>query len=101
MRWIANSEAYNLTSRGYEGNKSDDPATGTAPLFSRVYVKPFTAEQLYDSLLVATEAHKAGRNYEQSERQRNEWLGQFVRAFGTDERTTKLRRLMARSRKRS
>jgi hypothetical protein len=50
-----------------------------------MYVKPFTAEQLYDSLLVATEAHKAGRNYDQSERQRNEWLGQFVRTFGTDE----------------
>ena len=50
-----------------------------------MYVKPFTAEQLYDSLIVATEAHKTGRNYEQSEKQRTEWLGQFVRTFGTDE----------------
>lgn len=84
-RWIAGSETYNLTSRGHEGNKADDPATGSTPLFSRMYVKAFTAEQLYDSLLVATEAHKTGRNFEQSERQRNEWLGQFVRTFGTDE----------------
>ena len=84
-RWIAASDVYNLTSRAHDGNKSDDPATGGAPLFSRVYVKPFTAEQLYDSLIVATDAHKSGRNYEQSERQRNEWLGQFVRTFGTDE----------------
>ena len=67
------------------GNTADDPASGNTPLFSRVYVKPFTAEQLYDSLLVATEAHKAGRNFEQSEKQRDEWLGQFVRTFGTDE----------------
>ena len=67
------------------GNTADDPASGNTPLFSRVYVKPFTAEQLYDSLLVATEAHKAGRNYDQSEKQRTEWLGQFVRTFGTDE----------------
>ena len=67
------------------GNTADDPASGQTPLFSHVYVKPFTAEQLYDSLLVATEAHKAGRNFEQSEKQRDEWLGQFVRTFGTDE----------------
>jgi Protein of unknown function (DUF1553)/Protein of unknown function (DUF1549) len=85
IRWIAASETYNLTSRAHDGNKSDDPVSGTTPMFSRTYVKPFTAEQLYDSLLVATDAHKAGRNYEQSEKQRNEWLGQFVRTFGTDE----------------
>jgi len=90
IRWIAASDAYNLTSRIHSdsdgnGNTADDPTSGAAPLFSRVYVKPFTAEQLYDSLLVATEAHKAGRNYDQSERQRDEWLGQFVRTFGTDE----------------
>jgi len=84
-RWIAASETYNLTSQSHDGNKGDDPSTGNAPQFSRMYVKPFTAEQLYDSLIVATEAHKSGRNYEQSERQRNEWLGQFVRTFGTDE----------------
>ncbi len=117
IRWIAASDAYNLTSRFHArhdlsplapalrgegpgvrassaptapnevttGNTADDPASGNTPLFSRVYVKPFTAEQLYDSLLVATEAHKAGRNFEQSEKQRDEWLGQFVRTFGTDE----------------
>ncbi len=122
IRWIAASDAYNLTSRFHSrhdpaplapalrgegqgvrgssartptteetagetatGNTADDPASGQTPLFSHVYVKPFTAEQLYDSLLVATEAHKAGRNFEQSEKQRDEWLGQFVRTFGTDE----------------
>ena len=84
-RWIAASETYNLTSRFHDGNRGDDPVSGATPLFSRMYVKPFTAEQLYDSLIVATEAHKSGRNYEQSERQRTEWLGQFVRTFGTDE----------------
>jgi hypothetical protein len=84
-RWITASDTYNLTSRTHSGNKIDEPASGATPLFSRMYVKPFTAEQLYDSLIVATDAHKSGRNYEQSERQRNEWLAQFVRAFGTDE----------------
>ena len=84
-RWICASETYNLTSREHADNKADDPAIGVPPLFSKMYVKPFTAEQLYDSLIVATEAHKTGRNYEQSEKQRTEWLGQFVRTFGTDE----------------
>ena len=42
------------------------------------------AEQLYESLLVATEADKAG-SYEDQERIKNTWLGQFTTAFGTDE----------------
>src|SRR5690606_25671599 len=37
------------------------------------------------SLLVATEAHKADRNYEAAEQVRQRWLGQFIRTFGTDE----------------
>jgi len=49
MRWIANSEAYNLTSRGTKKNERDNPAAGEAALFSHVYVKSMTAEQLYDS----------------------------------------------------
>ncbi|HEY4262299.1 MAG TPA: DUF1549 and DUF1553 domain-containing protein [Schlesneria sp.] len=86
MRWIANSEAYNLTSRGTKKNERDNPAAGEAALFSHVYVKSMNAEQLYDSLIVATNAHKSGRSgWEQSEKQRQEWLQQFVRAFGTDD----------------
>ncbi len=85
IRWIAASEAYNLTSRGIPENADDDPAAGSTPLFSKVLIKPFTAEQLYDSLLIATAADKAGRNYQQSQQKRNEWLQQFVQTFGTDE----------------
>lgn len=86
MRWIANSEAYQLTSRMGKKNSQDNPAVGEIPLFSRVYVKPLTAEQLYDSLIIATNAHKSGRSgWEQSEKQRQEWLQQFVRTFGNDE----------------
>ncbi|HVW02429.1 MAG TPA: DUF1549 and DUF1553 domain-containing protein [Planctomycetaceae bacterium] len=85
IRWIAGSDAYQLTSRFGEGNLRDDPNSGNTPLFSRMYVKHFTAEQLYDSLIVATDAHKAKRNADAAEKQRREWLGQFVRTFGTDE----------------
>jgi len=34
----------------------DDPDAGTAPLFSRFYLRQMRAEELYESLLVATEA---------------------------------------------
>ena len=86
IRWICNSEAYNLTSQVGRDNEVDNPAAGELPLFSHMYVKSMEAEQLYDSLIVATSAHKSGRaNWEQAERQRQQWMGQFIIAFGTDE----------------
>ncbi len=86
IRWICNSEAYNLSSRFNSKNQKDNPAAGEPQLFSHVYMKSMTAEQLYDSLIIATNAHKAGSgNWEAAERQRRQWLGQFILAFGTDE----------------
>jgi hypothetical protein len=86
IRWICNSEAYNLTSRMKPANMKDNPAAGETPMFSHMYVKSMTAEQLYDSLIIATNAHKAGRsNWESAEAQRQRWLGQFFQTFGTDE----------------
>ena len=86
VRWICNSEPYHLTSRLGTDNSVDNPAAGEAPLFSHMYVKGMEAEQLYDSLIIATGAHKAGGSgWEESERQRQMWLRQFVIAFGTDE----------------
>ena len=82
-RWIANTEAYNLTSRFNANNQVDDPAAGEVPLFSHMYVKTLTAEQLYDSLLIATGAHKAGQaGYEQAQAQRAMWLQDFLLIFG-------------------
>ena len=86
--WVTAAEAYHLSSAATKENAVDDPAAGEAPLFSHMAVKRMTAEQLYDSLLIATEAEKAGNaDYEAIENQRREWLGQFVTAFGTDELT--------------
>ena len=42
------------------------------------------AEELYHSLLVATEAHKSG-DYKAQEEAKSQWMGQFITAFGTDE----------------
>ena len=85
IRWITATEAYNLTSRYGEGNQADNPGAGNSPLFSKMYLKQFSAEQLYDSLLIATEADKSNRNEEQATNQRRAWLRQFVQTFGTDE----------------
>lgn len=84
-RWICNSEAYNLTSQYGRNNDYDSPERGETPLFSHMYVKNMTAEQLYDSLIVATGAHKSGQaNWEQAESQRRQWMRQFMVAFDND-----------------
>ena len=85
IRWIAACEAYNLTSRFNDANLDDNPAAGEMPIFSHMYLKQFRAEQLYDSLLIATAADQANRNFDQAEAQRATWLRQFVQTFGTDE----------------
>ncbi len=82
-RWVCNTEAYNLTSRYNSTNEIDSPGDGEVPLFSHMYVKTLTAEQLYDSLIVATNAHAAGQSgYESAQAQRNRWLRDFLRIFG-------------------
>jgi Protein of unknown function (DUF1553)/Protein of unknown function (DUF1549) len=86
IRWICDSEAYGLTSRAGKKNLVDDPSRGHVPLFSRMYPKPLEAEQLYDSLLMATTADNSGEtNWADAQKQRDQWLQQFIIAFGTDE----------------
>ena len=88
IRWVTGARAYGLTSVATRENAADDPGAGEVPLFSHMAVKRMTAEQLYDSLLVATNAAgAAGVDYEAVEAQKREWLQQFVTAFGTDELT--------------
>lgn len=85
VKWVTLSEAYSLSSKGIPANKDDDPLMGESPKFTRFYLRQMRAEELYESLLVATEAHKTSRTYEEQERLKREWLSQFVVAFGTDE----------------
>jgi hypothetical protein len=54
-------------------------------MFSHFYLRQMRAEELYESLVVATEAHKTKGTYEEQERLKRDWLGQFVIAFGTDD----------------
>ena len=86
IRWIVSSEAYGLTSQYNDKNKIDDPGAGEVPLFSHMYLKSMQAEQMYDSLIVASNAHKSGRGgWGAQEEQRRIWMQQFVVAFENDE----------------
>ena len=78
IRWIMNSDAYQLTSSSIPANEKDES------LFTHMTLKPMTPEQLFDSLLVATAAHKAGSQAD-SDKRRDEWLRQFQFAFANDE----------------
>ncbi|HET6326613.1 MAG TPA: DUF1549 domain-containing protein [Planctomycetaceae bacterium] len=85
-RWICLTDAYQRTSVLRPENRSDDPANGASPGFSRVYLKPMTAEQLYDSLLLATRARSSARtDWNDAGRRRQDWVRQFVINYGTDE----------------
>jgi hypothetical protein len=83
MRWIALSKPYALSSKTTAKNASDDPSVGEKPKFSHFYLRQMQAEQLYESLLTATEADKAAG--EEAARKKDAWMSQFVIAFGTDE----------------
>ena len=86
VRWICRSEPYQLSSRFSDSNQNDEPSQGELPAFSRMYVKSMTAEQTYDSFLTATKAHQVGAvDWTRAEQNRQQWLGQFVVTFNTDE----------------
>jgi Protein of unknown function (DUF1549)/Protein of unknown function (DUF1553) len=85
IRWIVLSEPYSLSSKIMPQNKADDPLLGELPKFTHFYLRQMQAEELYESLLVATQAHKSRGSYEEQEKLKAEWMRQFVVAFGTDE----------------
>lgn len=84
MRWIVLSEPYSLSSRMTRDNQSDDPNLGARPMFSHFYLRQMQAEQLYESLLTATEADES-LAFDERERMKTRWLAQFNTAFGTDD----------------
>jgi Protein of unknown function (DUF1549)/Protein of unknown function (DUF1553) len=85
MRWIVLSEPYGLSSRLTKHNEADDPALGARPMFSHFYLRQMEAEELYESLLVATAAEETAGKDEDRETLKQRWLEQFNTAFGTDD----------------
>ncbi|QGJ70162.1 Secreted protein containing DUF1549 [Planctomycetales bacterium 10988] len=85
MKWITLSEAYSLSSRITTGNSKDDPLKGSTPMFTHFYLRQMQAEQLYESLMIASKADQTSSTYAEAEQTKNRWLQQFVLNFGTDE----------------
>lgn len=84
ITWITLSRPYQLEAKITAHNQIDDPTIGESPKFSNFYLRQMQAEQLYQSLVVASQA-KARGSYAEQEQERRRWLEQFVVAFGTDE----------------
>ena len=91
LRWIVLSEPYSLSSIRKQRATAkpndpslDDPSVGMRPMFTHFYIRQMKAEQLYESLLNATQADRTGP-VEDASGKKDEWLSQFVIAFGTDE----------------
>ncbi len=87
LRWMCSSRLYQLSSRKTPGNELDDPENGSLPMFSRMYVKPLSAEQVFDSLLIATNADRTAAVGQAAEKRRESWLAQFYSALDNDENT--------------
>lgn len=85
-RAIVLSKAYRLSSRIASGNVDDNPELGRPPLFSRFYLRQMQAEQLYESLLTATQA-EATADGSDRDALKSRWLRQITTAFGNDEQT--------------
>ncbi len=86
IRLICASAPYQLSTHPTAGSASEDPMHGEVPTFARAYLKPMTAEQLYDSLVTATRAHESRvSGWEAAEIQRQQWMEQFVVSLENDE----------------
>jgi hypothetical protein len=77
IRWICNSEAYNLSCVANKSNEKPD----AEPLFSRMLLKAMSPEELFDSLMVAT----GSVNKEQRRELRGRWQDNLITNFGDDE----------------
>jgi hypothetical protein len=80
IRWICNSRAYGLSS---VANKTNDKSDAE-PFFSRMLLKAMTPEQLFESLMVATDA-KVGQDKDKRRDLREKWLEKLIVNFGDDE----------------
>ena len=80
IRWICNSRAYGLSSIANPTNDKPEDET----FFPRMLMKSMTPEQLFESLMVATQA-KVGQSKETRIELKQDWLDKLVVNFGDDE----------------
>ncbi len=80
IRWICNSDAYNLSS---VANSTNDKADAE-PFFSRMLLKSMSPEQLFQSLMAATNMDVTMTGDERKKAEK-EWMSKLVVNFGDDE----------------
>jgi hypothetical protein len=80
IRWICNSEAYNLSSMANKTNEKAD----AEPFFSRMLLKAMSPEQLFESLMTATQAEQA-ETKDAKKKLREDWMKNLIVNFGDDE----------------
>jgi Protein of unknown function (DUF1549)/Protein of unknown function (DUF1553) len=80
IRWICNSQAYGLSTITNKYNDKPDDEV----FFARMLLKPMTPEQLFESLMTATES-KIAKNKEELREKKKAWLDQLIVNFGNDE----------------
>jgi hypothetical protein len=80
IRWICNSDAYNLSSVANKTNEKAD----TEPFFSRMLLKAMSPEQLFESLMTATQAEQA-ETMDAKKKLRENWMKNLIVNFGDDE----------------
>jgi hypothetical protein len=78
IRWICNSDAYQLSCVTNKTNATAD----AEPYFSRALLRPMTPEQLFESLSIATQK---GGTKEAQAADRDRWLDNLIGNFGDDE----------------
>jgi len=80
VRWICNSQAYGLkTTANKYNDKPEDEI-----FFPRMLLKPMTPEQLFESLMTASES-KIAKNKEEHLKKKKAWLDKLIVNFGNDE----------------
>ena len=86
MTWISMTDAWHRSSTMTTANSEDRPEHGSLALFSRVYTRRMTPEQVYESVRVAIRtAANVPIGTEEDDDHRTEWVRQFIRAYETDE----------------
>jgi len=78
IRWIANSQGYQLSSAANKTNEKPENDV----LFSRMLLKSMSPETLFESLMTAT---LPPQSKDAKKDLRNKWLGELITNFGDDE----------------
>jgi hypothetical protein len=80
VRWICNSQAYQLSSAANTANAKSD----AEPYFCRMNLKALSPEQLFESLMVVTQLGETETDVKRA-KLRDAWMRNLIVNFGDDE----------------